>query len=121
MPTTPPRLPAPPVMPTQPPAMPTQAPAVALGAQQQNMPNSHLVWAVFSIFFCFPFGIIAVINANKVSNMWALGQYDAARAASASARNFAIWATIAWAVLWGGSFFLFVLIPLFAIGTSSTQ
>ena len=123
MPTQPPAMPTqlpppPPVMPT--PVMPTQPPAVALGAQQQKMPNNHLVWAVFSFLGCFPLGLIAIINATKVSNLWALGQYDAARAASKSARNFAFWATIAWAVVWGGSFFLFVVLPLFAIGTSTS-
>jgi len=117
----PPPVVAPPVMPAQSAVMPAQPAAVALGAQHQNMPNSHLVWAVFSFLGCFPLGLIAIINATKVSNLWALGQYDAARAASDSARKFAIWASIAWAVVWGGSFFLFVVLPLFAIGTSTIQ
>jgi hypothetical protein len=94
----------------------TQPPSVALGAQQDTLPNSHLVWAVFSIFYCFPFGIIAIINATKVSNLWALGQYDAARAAAKSARQYAMWGMIAFAVLWGGGFLFWVVI--FVIGAS---
>jgi hypothetical protein len=105
--------------------MPAQPPAVALGAQQQNLPNSHLVWAVFSIFFCLPFGILAIINATKVSNLWALGQYPEAHAAADSARKFAVWATIAW-VVWAGALFLFgVVLPLLfglsLLGTDSTS
>jgi Interferon-induced transmembrane protein/Protein of unknown function (DUF2510) len=121
--------PPPPGMPAQPPppppGMPAQPPAVALGAQQQNLPNSHLVWAVFSIFFCLPFGILAIINATKVSNLWALGQYPEAHAAADSARKFAIWATIAW-VVWAGGLFLFgVVLPLLfglsLLGTDTTS
>jgi hypothetical protein len=93
-----------------PPYVPAQPSAVALGAQQQSMPNAHVVWAVFSIFYCFPFGIIAIINATKVSNLWALGQYDAARAAASSARKFAMWGMIAFAVCWVGGFLFWVLI-----------
>ena len=123
MPAQPPAMPAqPPAMPAQPPAMPMQPPAVALGAQQQNMPNSHLVWAVFSFLFCFPLGLVAIINANKVSNLWALGQYDAARAASSSARKFAMWATIAWFVIWGGFFLFWIVIVVIgaSMGTSTS-
>lgn len=109
-----------PQQPPPPSFMPAQAPAVALGAQQQKLPNSHLVWAVFSIFFCLPFGVLAIINATKVSNLWALGQYDAAYDAAKSAKNFAIWATIAWAV-WFGIVCIFILLPMLfgmaAIGT----
>jgi hypothetical protein len=118
MPAQPPVTPAqPPVMPAQPPVTATQSPAVALGAQQQNMPSNHLVWAVFSFLACFPLGLIAIINAIKVSNLWALGQYDAARAASASARKFAMWATIGWVVVWGG--FLLFWIVIVVIGAST--
>jgi hypothetical protein len=85
---------------------------VSLGAQGQPMPNTHLVWSVFSIFFCFPLGILAIINATKVSNLWALGQHGAAQAAADSARKFAFWATIAW-VVWAGAALLFgVVLPI---------
>jgi hypothetical protein len=75
-------------------------------------PNNHLVWAVFSFLGCFPLGLVAIINAVKVSNLWALGSYDEARAASESARKFALFATIAWAIVWGGMFLLFGVLPL---------
>jgi hypothetical protein len=75
-------------------------------------PNNYLVWAVFSFLGCFPLGLIAIINAVKVSNLWALGSYDEARAASENAKKFALFATIAWAVVWGGMFLLFGVLPL---------
>ncbi len=122
----PPPWPGTPAQPPPPHVAPAQPAAVALGAQQQTLPNSHLVWAVFSIFFCLPFGILAIINATKVSNLWALGQYPEAYAAANTAKKFAVWATIAWAV-WAGGLFLFgVVLPvlfglsLFGASTTST-
>jgi hypothetical protein len=138
--------PPPPVMPTRSPVMPTQSPVMPTelpppppdqhpqwpppgqppgGGPPQNMPDSHLVWAVLSTFLCcFPFGIVAIINANKVSNLWAMGQYDAAQAAADSARKFIIWAVIAWAVLAVSGFIIAVVLPLIGLsllGTTTTS
>jgi predicted secreted protein len=100
--------PAPPV-PTSP---PQQWATDNRPSQPQNLPKSHLVWAVFSIFFCFPFGIVALINANKVSTLWALGKYDEAQSAADSAKKFALWGTIVWAICIGGFFILGVVLPI---------
>ena len=108
-------------MTAQPPGSPPPPPP--LGGPPGGMPpNNHLVWAVFSFLGCFPLGLIAILNSMKVSNLWALGQYDAARAASASARKFALWATIAWAVVWGGFFLFWVVIVVIGAsqGTSTS-
>jgi hypothetical protein len=100
-----------------PPAMPAQPQAYVTGTQP---PDSNLVWAVLSTFLCcFPFGIVAIINATKVSNLWALGQYDAAKAAADSAKKWAIYAAGAAAVAWGAWFVFFVVLPMFWIGSSA--
>lgn len=94
------------------------------GVAGQQPPNNHLVWAVFSFLGCFPLGLIAIINATKVSNLWALGSFDEARTASENARKFALYATIAWAVVWGCAFLIAVVLPLLfgvaAVGSSAS-
>jgi hypothetical protein len=133
-PAEPPSYAPPPVVPAQPPsyaasAQPPYAAAVqpaAYGPGAQP-PDSHLVMAVLSTFLCcFPFGIVAIINANKVSNLWALGQYDAAQAAADGARKWAIYSAIAWACTAGVALIVGVVFPvLFGLsllgGAASTQ
>ncbi len=76
------------------------------GTQQQyyNAPNngsyvpcppSHMALAVLTtICCCLPFGIVAIIKANEVSNYYALGKYDAALLASADAQKWSVIALI---------------------------
>jgi len=95
---------------SQPPAVAPSPVAYAGGGQP---PDSHLVMAVLSTFLCcFPFGIVAIINANKVSNLWALGQYEAAQAAADSAKKWAMYSAIAWACLATIAFVVGVVLPL---------
>jgi hypothetical protein len=75
---------------------------------------------------CFPFGIVAIINANKVANLWALGQYDAAKAAADGAKKWAMYSAIAWACTAGVALLIGVVFPvLFGLsllgGAASTQ
>lgn len=39
-----------------------------------------------TIFCCLPFGIVGIINASKVSSLYAQGNYDEAQRASADAK-----------------------------------
>ena len=42
-------------------------------------PNNYLVWAkLVTIFCCLPFGIVAIIKANKVNTLYAARQFDMA-------------------------------------------
>ena len=42
-------------------------------------PNNYLVWAILvTIFCCLPFGIVAIIKANKVNTLYAARQFNMA-------------------------------------------
>lgn len=73
-------------------------------------PPNHLVWAIISIFLCWPLAIPAIVFSTQVSSKWQQGDAAGAAEASAKARKFALWATIAGAVYW------VLMIILFAAG-----
>lgn len=51
-------------------------------------PNNHLVMAILTtIFCCLPFGIVSIVKAAQVNNLWQSGQYDAARKAAGDAKK----------------------------------
>ena len=53
--------------------------------------TTTLVWAILvTVMCCLPFGIISIVNSNKVSSLWAQGQYAEAQAAADSAKKWAI-------------------------------
>lgn len=56
-------------------------------------PDSHLGLAIFStLCCCLPFGIVAIIKASKVGDLYVMKQYDAANFASQEAKK---WSMIA--------------------------
>ena len=56
-------------------------------------PSSFLVWAILStIFCCFPFGVVSIVNASKVDTLWYAGQYVEAQNAARKARTWFWWA-----------------------------
>ena len=65
-------------------------------------PDNYLVFAIIStVLCCLPLGIVSIIHATKVDNLWNAGQHDEARRASNQAKQFAIYAAIAAAIVWG--------------------
>src|SRR5882757_1906002 len=59
------------------------------GGQQQ--PDNYLVWAILcTVLCCLPFGIVSLVYSNKVSGLWASGQYAESQAAANSAKKWAI-------------------------------
>ena len=55
-------------------------------------PDNNLVWAILStIFCCIPLGIVAIIKATKVKELWALGDYEGAQKASKDALKYSLW------------------------------
>lgn len=54
--------------------------------QQPQMPQTYM-WqsVVVTLLCCLPFGIAGIVNANKVSSLYAAGQYEEAQKASAQA------------------------------------
>jgi hypothetical protein len=68
-------------------------PPVAAGpppAADAAAPPTHLVIALVSLLFCWPFGIPAIVLSSRVSSAWAAGETDRAVDASARARRFAV-------------------------------
>ena len=48
--------------------------------KQARKPANYLAKAiVFTVLFCFPFGIPAIVNAAKVDRLWKRGRYDQAK------------------------------------------
>lgn len=87
------------------------------GTPNQSMPcpPSNLVWAIVStILCCLPTGIVAIVYACKVDNLYLMGDYQGAVEASNKARNWAIGGLIASVVF----YFVYILV-LFSVGFSS--
>jgi hypothetical protein len=50
-------------------------------------PTNYLIWAILcTIFCCLPFGIVSIVYAAKVDNLWNAGQYYEAQDASRKAK-----------------------------------
>lgn len=65
----------------------------------QPKPDSNLVWAILStLFCCIPLGIMAIINAAKVDDLYRNGDYAAAWEASNKAKKYSLYGAIACAV-----------------------
>jgi hypothetical protein len=76
-------------------------PVSAGTARIASRPPSHFTWALVSlVFFCWPLAIPAIVSANQVNPRWAAGDIAGAQAASNSAQNWAMAATIVGACLW---------------------
>ena len=51
-------------------------------------PKTWMVESILvTIFCCLPFGVVGIINASKVSSLYAAGNFDAAQAASNDAKK----------------------------------
>src|ERR1700760_3567728 len=67
------------------PGWPAQPPGYPPPARE---PDNYLVWGILvTVMCCLPFGIVSIINSNKVSSLWAQGQYAEAQAAADSAKK----------------------------------
>lgn len=61
-------------------------------------PPNYLVWAIISVFLCWPLAIPAIIFSTQVNTKWAQGDAAGAQESSRKAKQFALWATIVGAV-----------------------
>jgi hypothetical protein len=73
-------------------------------------PPNYLVWAIISVFLCWPLAIPAIIFSTQVNSKWQQGDAAGAADSSRKAKQFALWATIAgviaiilWFVLGGAA------------------
>lgn len=73
------------------------------GYQPTNRPkpDNNLVYAIIStVLCCLPLGVVSIISATKVDNLWNSGRHDEAIAEANKARQWAIYAAITAAVCW---------------------
>jgi hypothetical protein len=68
-------------------------------------PSNNMALAIVSIFLCLPFGIVSLISATKVDNLWAAKNYVEAIAQSNKAKSWAIYGFIAFGIF----FFLYLI------------
>lgn len=60
------------------------------GARGYNPPGNYLAPAILTtLFCCLPFGIVSIVKASQVNNLWSAGRYDEAQRASADAKRWA--------------------------------
>lgn len=78
--------------------------------QMGTPPDNYLVWAILcTIFCCLPLGIVSIIKATKVRELWAQGDTLGAQQAADDAKKWAIWGAVAAAICWI-LYFIFVVI-----------
>jgi hypothetical protein mkanA1_03882 len=55
------------------------------------MPDNHLVWAILSTCMCcLPFGVVSIVYATQVENLYWKGRYEEAVDKSNKARKWAM-------------------------------
>lgn len=58
---------------------------------QPVKPNNNMALAIITtVLFCLPLGIVGIVKANKVNNLYNEGQYDAAQEAAKEAKKYSI-------------------------------
>ena len=82
--------------------IPPPAPSVSCGEETKTgctpeqppfpKPKNWLVESILlTIFCCLPFGIVSIVYATKVDNLWCMKQYAEAERASRNAKTFFWW------------------------------
>lgn len=82
-------------------------------------PPNYLVWAIISVFLCWPLAIPAIIFSTQVNTKWAQGDAVGAQESSRKAKTFALWATILGVVVIVG-YFALVAVGVMAGGLDTT-
>jgi len=82
-----------------PPPPPPPPPSYGAPGAQGTPPPNYLIWAILTVLLCWPLAIPAIIFSTQVNSKWALGDVSGAQDASVKAKRFAMWATIAGAIL----------------------
>lgn len=82
-----------------------------------QIPN-HLVWAILTVICCWPFAIVAIINASQVNGRIAAGDYAGAMSKSKNALTFSIIAAIVGVIGWAVYLIFYVLMAAAQQGNS---
>ena len=70
-------------------------------------PENNLVWAIVcTVMCCMPLGVVAIIKATKVKELWLQGDHAGAQKAADDAKKFSIWG----AAIAGIGIILYILI-----------
>lgn len=68
---------------------------------ESGKPSSYLWLAILTtIFCCIPFGIVAIVFASKVDNLWFAGRHDEAESASKKALNWSLAGIVGCILVW---------------------
>ncbi|MBO4723376.1 MAG: CD225/dispanin family protein [Muribaculaceae bacterium] len=58
-------------------------------------PDSYMVWAILTtLFCCLPLGIVSIVKAAKVDDLYNRGDYSGAQTASEEAKKWATWSAV---------------------------
>lgn len=80
-------------------------------------PPNYMVWAILTtIFCCLPFGIVAIIKASQVNNLWMAGRAAEAMESSRSAKTWSIVAA-ACGLVGGAIYAIFMIFYGVALGS----
>lgn len=94
-------------------------PSYGYQSPQPIKPDNNLVWAILAtIFCCLPTGIYAIVLANKVDNLYFMGQYAEAQEAANGAKKWSIISAVAAVVVWALYILFYVVVFAAAIGLS---
>lgn len=84
-------------------------------------PDNNLVWAIVTtVLCCLPLGIVAIVKANSVDKLWAVGDFAGAQQAADEAKRWSMWGLIAgvvWSLIW---VVVAILLMAGVIGAAST-
>ena len=84
-------------------------------------PDNRLILAIVStIFGCMPLGIVAIVYAAKVDNLYYQGEYDAAWKAAENAKKWSIISLICTAAIAGLWILLVILVTAGALASLPT-
>lgn len=79
-------------------------------------PDNHMVWAILStILCCMPLGVVAIIKASKVEQLWYQGFHAEAQKTADDAKKWSIYS----AVSIGAIIVLYIVIMIVIIGLQS--
>ena len=84
-----------------------------INSERPPMPSTYMAVAILTtIFCCWPFGIVSIVKATRVSSFYSQGLYPEAERASKSARNWALASAISGVVVYVLALLFTIVLPL---------